>query len=252
MGRFNHGSFGTVPRDVMAELHRLQEQCEDDPDAWIGTGYRALVQEARGVLAEYVGAEEEDLVLVENASGGINAFLRSLPLVAGDKILFPSTTYGMVKNVLHLLRDEKGVELIEVAITDVVESPALLLAEIAAAIAAAGGPSEIALGIFDHIASIPGVVLPVEGFVDLLPGVPVMIDGAHAPGVLDLRLEELRARHLSAAKSAAPGQAGGCYGCAARDRDRTVSAVLPAVLPVLTVLCCPACPACCAVGGQPP
>ena len=49
--QFNHGSFGTVPRDVMAELHRLQEQCEDDPDAWIGTGYRALVQEARGVLA---------------------------------------------------------------------------------------------------------------------------------------------------------------------------------------------------------
>ena len=30
--QFNHGSFGTVPRDVMQELHRLQEQCEDDPD----------------------------------------------------------------------------------------------------------------------------------------------------------------------------------------------------------------------------
>ena len=33
-----------------------------------------------------------------------------------------------------------------------------------------------------------------------------------------------------------------------RARDRTVSAVLPSVLPVLSVLCCPACPACCPVG----
>ena len=36
------------------------------------------------------------------------------------------------------------------------------------------------------------------------------------------------------------------HGC--RAEDRTVSAVLRAVLSVLTVLCCPACPVCCPVG----
>ena len=44
----------------------------------------------------------------------------------------------------------------------------------------------------------PGVILPIHGFVDMLPGVPVFIDGAHAPVVIDLDMNGLRARHMNA------------------------------------------------------
>jgi selenocysteine lyase/cysteine desulfurase len=167
--QFNHGSFGTVPRDVMEELHRLQEQCEDDPDTWIQQpqGYRGFLETARAAIAEYVGAGSEDVVFVENASAGCNAFLRSLSFQPGDKILYLNTAYGMVKNILYMLEDMFSVELVEVDVTDVVAQPDLLIAEVALAVEAAGGPEAIALGVICHIASIPGIILPVEGFVDL-------------------------------------------------------------------------------------
>jgi selenocysteine lyase/cysteine desulfurase len=217
--QFNHGSFGTVPRDVMEELHRLQEQCEDDPDTWIQQpqGYRGFLETARAAIAEYVGAGSEDVVFVENASAGCNAFLRSLSFQPGDKILYLNTAYGMVKNILYMLEDMFSVELVEVDVTDVVAQPDLLIAEVALAVEAAGGPEAIALGVICHIASIPGIILPVEGFVDLLPGVPVMVDGAHAPGAVPLELSAmLRRRHraATAAAVAAGRPTGACAGCA--------------------------------------
>ena len=49
-------------------------------------------------LASYLHCNDADLVLVENASSGCNAVLRSLQYERGDYILFLSTAYGMVKN----------------------------------------------------------------------------------------------------------------------------------------------------------
>eukprot|EP01052_Picozoa_sp_SAG31_P032761 SAG31_NODE_3625_length_4056_cov_1.750126_4_plen_101_part_00 len=73
-----------------------------DPDLWIQSnteGYRAFLDDARTEVAEYVGAEPQDLVFVENASAGCNSFLRSLmDLRPGSKILYLSCIYGMVKN----------------------------------------------------------------------------------------------------------------------------------------------------------
>ena len=224
--QFNHGSFGVVPHDVMAELHRLQEQCEADPDIWIGSGYRTLLTEAREAMADYVGADSDNLVFVENASGGCNSFIRSVAAqfpAAQDsqadgapqpKILLLSCAYGMVKNVLAMLQEQQGVELVEVEVSLVLHNPELLLATVEEAIIANGGAASFSLAVISHIASIPGVILPVEDFIELLPGVPVMIDGAHAPGAIPLDLEALRHHHRAVHEHALPSERGGCAGCA--------------------------------------
>ncbi len=224
--QFNHGSFGVVPHDVMAELHRLQEQCEADPDIWIQSGYKMLLTEAREAMADYVGADPDNLVFVENASGGCNSFIRSVAAqfpaaqgsqadaVAQPKVLLLSCAYGMVKNVLAMLEEEQGVELVEVEVSLVLHSPELLLATVEEAILANGGAASFSLAVISHIASIPGVILPVEDFIELLPGVPVMIDGAHAPGAIPLELEALRRHHHAIHEHALPSERGGCAGCA--------------------------------------
>ena len=56
---------------------------------------------------------------------------------------------------------------------------------VAETIAAHGGPSAFKFGVISHISSIPAVVLPVARFCGALPGVPVLVDGAHAPGNID-------------------------------------------------------------------
>jgi selenocysteine lyase/cysteine desulfurase len=50
-----------------------------------------------------VNSADDDLVFVDNASAGVNAFLRSFArtLKKGDKIFYLSTAYGMVKSVIE-------------------------------------------------------------------------------------------------------------------------------------------------------
>jgi hypothetical protein len=45
-------------------------------------------------LADYINADVDDVVLIENASAGVNGVLRSWPWRAGDKVLYFSTAYG--------------------------------------------------------------------------------------------------------------------------------------------------------------
>jgi selenocysteine lyase/cysteine desulfurase len=56
-------------------------------------GYHPRLKEARRLVAELVGAEEEDIGIVDNASAGVNAVLRHMhpPLRRGDKVLYLST-----------------------------------------------------------------------------------------------------------------------------------------------------------------
>lgn len=42
---------------------------------------------------------------------------------------------------------------------------------------------------------VPAIILPIEGFAAELPGVPVFVDGAHAPGQIELDLGRLRKAH---------------------------------------------------------
>jgi selenocysteine lyase/cysteine desulfurase len=46
------------------------------------------LEAVRDQVAAYVNAPEDDVVLVENASGAVNAVLRSVKWKAGDSVLY--------------------------------------------------------------------------------------------------------------------------------------------------------------------
>jgi selenocysteine lyase/cysteine desulfurase len=67
---FNHGSFGSVPKDVSEAQRRYSLQCEARPDRWFRQDYFVCVDAARSMLAKYINAPSaDDVVMVENASG---------------------------------------------------------------------------------------------------------------------------------------------------------------------------------------
>src|SRR5450755_2912837 len=74
----NHGSFGSCPRPVLKFQQALQERLERQPVKFLVDEFEALWDDARRSLAQFVGADEEDLVFVTNATAGVNAVLRSL------------------------------------------------------------------------------------------------------------------------------------------------------------------------------
>ena len=73
----------------------------DRPDVFFRYDVWGLMNKVRALMAKFVGADEEDLAFVPNASHGVNAVLRSLKIKSTQKILCLNVAYAMVKKNLQ-------------------------------------------------------------------------------------------------------------------------------------------------------
>lgn len=194
---FNHGSFGSAPKSVLAAQSSYRHLQEERPDVWFRGQYQQMVNDSVALIANYTKAPggPSSVVLVENASGAVNSIMRSLShLRAGDIFMYFSVAYGMVKNTAQWLKENMGIRIIEVPVT----FPILEGSEERAF----AGPLGEALGaltdaelqrlrlvVLDHISSIPAVVEPVARCASLVksfaPSTLVLVDGAHVAGQME-------------------------------------------------------------------
>jgi isopenicillin-N epimerase len=196
----NHGTVGATPRRVLAAQQALHEAIERHPARFMvreltssldGLAAATAVPRLRAAadrVAAFVGARGEDLVFVDNASSGINAVLRSLPLAPGDEIVLTDHAYGGVARAAQFVARERGVEVVTVALPFPLADPAQCLESLAA-----GLTPRTRLAVLDHVTSETALVLPLAAMARLCRerGVPVLADGAHAPGAIDLDIAAL-------------------------------------------------------------
>jgi isopenicillin-N epimerase len=186
----NHGSFGATPRAVLAEQERWRALMERHPTHFMSEELPPTLRAAAARLAAFVGARAEDLAFVENATAGCNAVLRSLSFAPGDEILVTDHGYAAVRKAAEYVATRVGARVVEAA----VPFPLQEAAQVVAAVSARLGP-RTRLAIFDHITSPTAIIFPVRELIELChaAGVPVLIDGAHAPGMLSLDVPSLGA-----------------------------------------------------------
>lgn len=179
----NHGAFGATPRRVRTAQDHWRTRIEANPGAFFQGDYPLLVREAAAAAAGFLGGQADDWVFVENATAGVNAVLGSLALQPGDEILTTTHAYGAVRNAIAHHAGRAGAKLVEAALP----LPAIDDDAVIAAVAAALGP-RTRLAVIDHVTSSTATVLPAArlGALARAAGVPVLIDGAHAPGMLAL------------------------------------------------------------------
>lgn len=184
----NHGSFGATPRYVQAAQSRWREELEHEPVRFMVDTLPEALQTAASRLANFVGASPSRLAFVENATSGVNAVLRSMRWNAGDRIVLGNHAYPAVKNTVRFLAERHGLTVVEAQIPWPLKNTE---APIDAYTNAIAGGARIA--IIDHIFSPLAVVAPIDAIVSLCKerGVPVLVDGAHAPGMLPLSLDAL-------------------------------------------------------------
>ncbi len=186
----NHGSYGACPRAVLAVQQEWRARMEHQPVRFMTATLPAAMQEARAALAGFLGAGPDDLVFVENATGGVNAVLRSLALGEGDEVLTTSHGYGAVRNAIRHVCGGGGAVLVEAP----VPFPLPDAARAVAAIAERLGP-RTRLVVIDAVTSPTATLLPVTEIAALCraAGVRLLVDAAHAPGMIPLDLPALGA-----------------------------------------------------------
>ncbi|MGH9167153.1 MAG: aminotransferase class V-fold PLP-dependent enzyme [Acidimicrobiia bacterium] len=189
VAHLNHGSFGAVPKAVVAEQDRLRREMEANPTGFFWRELNPLLNGARQAAAQFLGAAPEGLPFVRNATTGVNATLRSIPLEAGDEVLVTDHAYGAVKLSAERVCEERGA-ILRTQPVRLSASPR----DLAEAVLAGVSPAT-RVAIVDQVASPTGLVFPVSEIVAALrrQGIISLVDGAHAPGTLDVRVEELAA-----------------------------------------------------------
>lgn len=183
----NHGSFGATPRRVLDHQQRLRDHMEREPVAFMQRELPTLLDESRAILGAFVGADPADLAFVTNATTGVNAVLRSLRLSGADELLVTDHAYPACRRALDFVAARSGAELRVVVIPLDATSD-----EIIARITDAVTPRTRLL-LVDHVSSPTAVVFPVARIAAEMNarGIDTLIDGAHAPGMLPLSLEDL-------------------------------------------------------------
>ena len=85
--RFNTlGSYGATPRPVLEAINDLTIEIESNPDLFHRVSYQKRLVGVREQLARLIGAKTDEVVLVSNASMGINTILRNFDWEQGDQL----------------------------------------------------------------------------------------------------------------------------------------------------------------------
>jgi isopenicillin-N epimerase len=184
----NHGSFGACPRPVFEHYQALQRELERQPVEFLGRRLHGLLADARAALGQYLHGDPDDLVYVNNVTTALNIVARSLPLEPGDEVLTTNHEYGALERTWTFVSEHRQTRVVVQRLPMPIANPE----EVVDAVWAGVTPRTRVL-FMSHITSPTAVTLPIEALISRAraAGIWTVIDGAHAPGQVDLDLPHM-------------------------------------------------------------
>jgi isopenicillin-N epimerase len=176
---------------VLEAQSEWRRRWEVNTTAFVLNDLQPALAEARRSTALFIGADEQNLAFVRNASTGVASVVRSIEpeLRAGDEFITTAQDYNAIRQTLEFTAERFGARVVVAQVPFPLESPD----QVTEAILAVAGP-RTRLAVIDHITSPTALVFPIEEIVtELEPEVPVLVDGAHGPGQVPLDVETLEA-----------------------------------------------------------
>eukprot|EP00200_Dunaliella_tertiolecta_P004798 CAMPEP_0202339480 /NCGR_PEP_ID=MMETSP1126-20121109/1324_1 /ASSEMBLY_ACC=CAM_ASM_000457 /TAXON_ID=3047 /ORGANISM="Dunaliella tertiolecta, Strain CCMP1320" /LENGTH=445 /DNA_ID=CAMNT_0048930037 /DNA_START=110 /DNA_END=1447 /DNA_ORIENTATION=- len=184
----NHGAFGGVCRPAFAEAAAWREHCERQPLVFLDRQLFPQMVRVMRELASFMHARPQGIVMVPNATTGLNVAIQSARLQPGDALYMLNIGYGSVKKMAVAASSQA--EVVYGDVTFPISGPDDILKLVERTM-----PPHTKMAVFDAVTSNTALVLPIQQLVQLCRsrGILVLIDAAHALGQLVIDLESLDA-----------------------------------------------------------
>ncbi|XP_021360718.1 L-cysteine desulfhydrase-like isoform X1 [Mizuhopecten yessoensis] len=194
----NHGYVGAVPKTVIAAEQRFKDETRRQPANYFLRKQLSTWIKGRDSVADFLNADPKDVVLVPNVTTGISSILMSIPFKTADTILLTNQAYPCINNACsQTLHHNKGVKTKVVNIDVPIQDNAQVVNLYQEAL---DNDPSVRVVVMEYIPCPCTVQLPVEEIIQLCQkrNVITVIDGAHAPGHIQLNLDKMEADFFTA------------------------------------------------------
>jgi isopenicillin-N epimerase len=190
VANLNTGSFGPLPKVVFERVTQLRRRLAEEPMDFLLREMPAHLWHARETLADYLHADARRLIFTANVTASVNLIASSLTLAAPGEILLTDHEYGAMHWCWERAAQRLGLTLRTFPVPILARDPH----EIVDAACAAMSP-RTRLFFFSHVLSPTGLVLPASQLCTEARrrGIFSVVDGAHAPAMLPLDLDDIDA-----------------------------------------------------------
>ncbi len=188
----NHGSFGACPEPVLEAQRAWRDRLEREPVRFLHRELESHLDVARHDVAAFLGADPDSLAFVPNTTTGVSTVLASRRFNPGDELLACDHEYNATLNALRAAAARDGATVVLVRVPFPVTDPSQVVEAFLEAVT-----PRTRLALVSHVTSPTALVMPVTALVRELDrrGVDTLVDGAHAPGMLTVNLDELGAAY---------------------------------------------------------
>lgn len=186
----NFGAYGACPKPIFEKYQQFQLELEQEPTLFINETGPAYLKQSREALSKYLNCASDDIVYVTNPTYAVNIILKSLQIKAGDEVITTNLEYGPCDKTMEYYCDQKGATYKRQQIRFPLESKEDFITQFTNGIT-----KNTKLIFLSHITSSTGLRLPVEEICAIANqlGILIFIDGAHAPGQLEVDITRLGA-----------------------------------------------------------
>jgi isopenicillin-N epimerase len=188
VANLNTGSFGPLSRVVFDRATELRRRLAEEPMDFLVRQLPPLLWEARERLAHFIGTRPGRLVFTANVSAAVNLVAASLRLTPPGEVLLTDHEYGAMHWCWERAAARQRLTLRTFALPPLPCDPGEVVAALDAALT-----EHTRLLFFSHVLSPTGMVLPAAAMCALARrrGVLTVVDGAHAPAMVPLDVDEL-------------------------------------------------------------
>lgn len=188
---FEHGYFGRMTRAVLRAYEQHLAYVNRSNSVYVRQRFDTQDSEViRADLAELLDVAPREVALTRCASESLQTLIRNYNgLQPGDQVLISDLDYNSVQTAMRWLARHRGVEVVEIRH----EHPASYDSLINAYRDAFAAHPRLKLMALTHVTHRTGLVMPVQAIAQMAKaqGIDVILDGAHALGQLDFKLDEL-------------------------------------------------------------